>query len=174
MKTSGKLISGIMLTILLSVLITVSFAQNPNRPHHTGNFNQEMAPSQQPGSPAIPSPPSPPMPPRVDHQAPPQLELPGLTNEQQEKIHQSDLDHMKKMTPLHNQVNEKKARLQTILTTSPFDAKAAEQIADELGKTGTEILKETIRHDQELRNLLTPLQQIIFDSRPKPFLRREM
>ncbi len=103
----------------------------------------------------------------------PPLDLPDLSNEQREKIRISDLEHMKTMTPLHNQVREKKARLQTVLTTSPFDAKSADQLADELGKLGAAILKEMIRHDQGMRNLLSPDQQVIFDSRPKPFLRKK-
>jgi len=80
---------------------------------------------------------------------------------------------MKAMTPLFNQVREKKARLQTILATTPFDVKSADQVAEDLGKMETVILKELIRHDQTLRNLLTPEQQVVFDARPKPFLHRK-
>ena len=76
------------------------------------------------------------------------------------------------MTPLHNQVREKTARLQTVLTTSPFDTKSADQAAEELGKIETNILKENIRHDQALRTLLIPDQLVLFDARPKPFLRK--
>jgi hypothetical protein len=49
---------------------------------------------------------------------------------------------------------------------------AADLVADELGKIHTLVLKLMINQDQALRNLLTPDQQIIFDSRPKPFLRK--
>ena len=101
-----------------------------------------------------------------------QPDVPDLSNDQREKIRLQELEHMKTMMPLHNQVREKRARLQTILTTSPFDAKTADLVVDELGKTETAILMESIRHDQALRNILTPDQQVIFDSRPKPFLRR--
>ena len=80
---------------------------------------------------------------------------------------------MKAMTPLFNQVREKKSRLQTILATTPFDVKSADQVAEDLGKMETVILKELIRHDQALRNLLTPDQQVVFDARPKPFLQRK-
>jgi hypothetical protein len=48
--------------------------------------------------------------------------------------------------------------------------KDADQVADDIGKVASSILKQQIRHDQELRAILTPDQQIIFDSRPKPFL----
>ena len=68
------------------------------------------------------------------------------------------------MTPYRNKLREQHARLLTILTTVPFDQKLCDQLADEIGKTATAILKVRIRHDQELRNILTPDQQIIFDS----------
>ena len=72
---------------------------------------------------------------------------------------------------LRNQMLEKRIRLSSILTTMPIDNKAADQVADEIGKVAASILKAKIRHDLELRSLLTPDQQIIFDARPKPFLR---
>ena len=125
--------------------------------------------------PPPPDAPAPPPPPGQDiHESPmpPALNLPDITKDQQEKIHQAGLDHMKLMTPLHNQAREKKARLQTILTTTPFDSKSADLLAEELGKIKVNILKELIRHDQSLRSLLTPQQQVVFDSRPKPFLKK--
>jgi len=120
-----------------------------------------------------PPPPPPPLPAELYNQeAPvmPQLDLPDLSNDQREKIRLSDIEHLKTMTPLRNQVSEKKARLQTVLTTSPYDAKSSDLVVEELGKIETMIMKEMIRHDQALRNLLTPDQQVIFDSRLKPFL----
>ena len=179
MKTRNVKSKAIILTFLFSILITGLFAQRPNRPEHSQGANPGQgspAAASTPGSLMPPMPPPPPPPPPVadqpDSPIPPQLNLPDLTTEQQDKIHQADLDHMKTMTPLHNQIREKKARLQTVLTTSPFDAKAADQVAEELGKVETAILKEMIKHDQALRNLLSPAQQVLFDARPKPFLRR--
>jgi hypothetical protein len=46
-------------------------------------------------------------------------------------------------------------------------------VDDDIGNIEAGILKELIRHDQALRNLLTPEQQIMFDARPKPFLHRQ-
>ena len=170
MKAKRKITQGIATIILLAMMTSTVFAQNQARHGHPGKSDQEL------NAPAPPVPPAPPEPPSFDNPgapALPQLDLPGLTGDQKDKIYKSDMEHMKMMTPLHNQVAEKKARLQTLLTTMPFDAKAADQIAEELGKIGSNILKETISHDQELRNLLTPQQQVLFDTRPKPFLRRE-
>ena len=172
MKIKRKLVKGFVMTILLSLMITALFAQKPDNIDHPTRVSREFAPPPPP-PPNAPCPPPPPMADIQDDSEPPQLDIPGLSNDQKDKIHQANLEHMKTMTPLRNQVREKKARLQTVLTTSPFDNKTADQVAEELGKTGITILKETIRHDQELRNLLTLKQQIVFDARPKPFLRRD-
>jgi Spy/CpxP family protein refolding chaperone len=74
---------------------------------------------------------------------------------------------------LRNQVKEKTTRLQTVLTTQPFNEKEAFQLADEISKIRGSMLKTGIRHDQELRKILTPEQQILFDARPKPFLNQK-
>jgi hypothetical protein len=176
MKTRNINFKGIILTFLFSIFTSGLFAQRPYRPEHTQGANLEQGSSPAAITPGPLMPPPPPPPPPVadqpDSPLPPQLNLPDLTTEQLDKIRQAGLDHMKTMTPLRNQIREKKARLQTVLTTSPFDAKAADQVAEDLGKAETGILKEMIKHDQALRNLLTPAQQVLFDARPKPFLRR--
>ena len=100
------------------------------------------------------------------------LDLPDLTPDQLAKIKKTDLKNMAEMTPLRNQVREKRARLATIMATIPVELKQADILADEIGKTASAILKLQIRHDQELRAILTPDQQVLFDARPKPWLRR--
>ncbi len=170
MKTTMKILTGIMIMFLFTMMISNLFAQMPDRNDRPMKANQEQA---LPAPPMAPLPPPPPLPPPADNQdesAQPLLNFPDLTAEQQDKIHQADLNHMKIMTPMRNQIREKKARLQTILTTSPCDIKAGNQVADDIGAIEAGILKEMIRHDQELRNLLTPQQQVLFDTRPKPFL----
>ncbi|MCX6306779.1 MAG: hypothetical protein NT040_17575 [Bacteroidetes bacterium] len=169
MKSKTKHATTIVTTLILSLVITAVFAQKPYKPGHPEKANQEQALT----PPDAPPPPPPPPIGDIPPAAPPALDLPDLTDVQLEKIKQAGLDHMKIMTPMHNQVREKKARLQTILTTTPFEIKLSDQVAEELGKIETGILKEMIRHDQELRTLLTPAQQVIFDARPKPFLRRK-
>jgi Spy/CpxP family protein refolding chaperone len=170
MKTKQKIVTGILMTILFSMLMPTVFAQKPNKIYRPGMANQEQVSPLPPVPPPPPVPPAPPAPDMSGLPVPPQLNLPDLTSDQVENIRKADLEHMKAMTPLKNQVRENNARLQTILTTSPFDAKAADKVAEELGKSESAIIKEIIRHDQALRNLLTSQQQIIFDARPKPFL----
>jgi Spy/CpxP family protein refolding chaperone len=170
MKTLKRsILTGIMLTVLFSLVFSASYAQKTDK---SNRAEKEMVN------------PTPPDPPdgrtyhrhqevgRNDMRDARPLDLPNMTDEQKEKIKQARLENMKAMTPLKNQAREKKAKLQTLLTTTPVDLKMADQVADELGKIGTEIMKRMIRHDQEIRNLLTPEQQVMYDARPKPFLQK--
>jgi Spy/CpxP family protein refolding chaperone len=169
MKTNKLFLKSIILILLFSMILIEVSAQNRNEGNKgKGNPNEQLS-----SPPSPPSPPPPPPPPDVDQDdMHPPLNLPDLTDEQKEKIKKIDLKQLETMTPLRNQMREKRVRLSIILTTMPVDMKAADQAADEIGKIAASILKAQIRHDQELRNLLTPDQQIIFDSRPKPFLRK--
>lgn len=162
--------SGIILSLALFLLFVLSGTSG----YTQKQTDKRVVKQQQEVNPAIPDPPPPPPPPDIkETKRGHQPDLPGLTDEQREKIKQADLEHMKRMTPLRNQSREKMARLQTVLATTPFDAPAADQTADELGKIRTGMLKESIRHDRAVRELLTPEQQVIFDSKPKPFLKME-
>jgi hypothetical protein len=62
----------------------------------------------------------------------------------------------------------------SLLATQTVNMKEAESVADEIGKIQASILKQLIRHDQEIRSILTHDQQVIFDSKPKPFLKERM
>ena len=172
MKTNNFFIKGIILIILFSMILIEVSAQERNADLKVKKNPHEQAASPTP-PPSPPSPPPPPPPPDIDQDdMPPPLNLPDLTDDQKVKIDKLHLKQMESMTPLKNQIREKRARLATILTTTPVDMNAADLVADELGKIHTLILKLMISQDQALRNLLTPDQQIIFDSRPKPFLRK--
>ena len=171
MKTKQIILKGIILILFFGLILNQISAQNNNQVKEI-----KKNPKQQVTSPvSSPSPPPPPPPvPDIDPDyPPPPLDLPDLTVEQKEKIKKTDLKQMAAMTPLRNQMREKRVRLASILTTMPMDIALADQLADEIGKLASAILKLQIRHDQELRNILTPDQQIIFDSRPKPFLKRK-
>ncbi len=100
-------------------------------------------------------------------------ELPELSAEQKEKMKALDLQKISEVTPLRNQLMEKRTRLRTLLSTQPFNEKEAFQVVDELEKLESSIMKTEIRHHQKVRTILTPEQQIIFDAKPVPFLRKE-
>ncbi len=177
MKTQARIINKVILMLIAGMFAMTATAQNihqdmsGSKTAHTQNT--PTAPTEPAVLPAPPLPPSPPPPPAMEemNEHPPMLDLPDLTPDQLDKIKKCDLKHISEMTPLKNQMREKNARLSTILITMPFDQKQADQLADEIGKTAASILKALIRHDQELRSMLTPDQQVIFDSRPKPWLR---
>lgn len=161
----------ILLTACFSLLVAGAFAQNNSR----DDAPKAIAPVNRQDR-EVPPPPPPPSgdaiqhPDQNDDEGPMALNLPDLTDDQQAKIKKSDLKNLQTMTPLKNQMREKRARLATLLATPPVNLKEADMVADEIGTLMTSIMKQQIRHDQEIRSFLTPDQQIIFDARPKPFL----
>jgi Spy/CpxP family protein refolding chaperone len=164
MKTMKAIAGGIIMITMFALVINTANAQATGQ----GRVNKQVQPQEEL---LPPSPPPPPPPPDVKReQEHPKLELPDMTDAQRESIKKADLKNMQVMTPLKNQMREKKARLASILATGPFDQNAADQVADDIGKLASSLLKAQIRHDQELRGILTPDQQIIFDAKPKPFL----
>jgi Spy/CpxP family protein refolding chaperone len=119
-------------------------------------------------------PPPPPPPPPDDpegFQGPARgLDIPDLTEDQQAKIKKIQLTSMEKMTPLKNQLHEKKARLGSLLTAKPADMNEAGKIADEIGDLMARMLKNKMEADQAIRAVLTDDQRVVFDAKPKPFL----
>lgn len=176
MKTKNRISIPIAIILFFSMIIMNAYAQDRHQAQGKSQNQSEdnLMPPQPPAHGLNPDKQDRPNHPQGEgfEEAPAPLDLPGMTPEQHEKIKKAHLKQVSDMTPLKNQLREKKARLETLLTTMPFDQKQADEVADELGKTGTAILKIQIRHDQELRNLLTPDQQVIFDARPKPWLNK--
>ncbi len=161
----------IVLTIVLSMMACGAYAQNkedaPNAARPMDRHDLQVAPVPPPPP---PPPPAPDAPDQIDDHGPMPLDLPDLTADQQAKISKIDLKNIEAMTPLKNQMREKRAKMATLLSTQPVNLKEADLAADEIGKIMVSMMKLQIRHDQELRTVLTPDQQIIFDARPKPFL----
>ena len=166
MKTNMSITSRIITVLFFSMmLITVTAQQRGETPPPPKSEFQQATPH------FIPQPPQPPMEVELPEPPPPLLPgIPDLLPEQKEKIQQTNLKQLKAVTPLRNQIREKSARLNSLLTTQPVNLKETDQIADEIGQLRASILKLRIKHDQELRAILTPDQQIIFDAKPKPFL----
>ena len=174
MKTIALNVKWIMLTLLFSVMVTGIFAQGGNDPQNQKQRHDQPR-GQNQERPLPPGPPEPPAPPDMDQPGdfnPPPFFLPDLTDDQKDKIHKVELKQIEAMTPLKNQMKEKRARLNTIVTTMPVDLKGAELMADEIGKITASMIKVNIKTDQEIRALLTPDQQVLFDARPKPFMKR--
>lgn len=96
--------------------------------------------------------------------------LPNLTDTQKKQMEELRTKHLAAVTPLRNQLMEKKAHLQTLLTTATVDNKEIDKTINDIAALETSKLKEAVNHDQQIRAILTPEQRVIFDSKPKPFL----
>ena len=88
-----------------------------------------------------------------------------LTEEQQASVADLRTTHLKEMMDLRNKLREKRARLQTLTTGDNYDKNAVESVIDEMGEIHTQLLKERTSHRQDVRNLLTEEQQVLFDAR---------
>jgi len=98
------------------------------------------------------------------HQGGQMMNLPDLTDEQRTQIRDIMLNTRKEMLPIQNELREKQAQLRTLTTGENIDMDAANTVIEEIGALRTEMMKNRIASRQEIRNLLTEEQRIIFDS----------
>jgi Spy/CpxP family protein refolding chaperone len=92
--------------------------------------------------------------------------IPNLTEEQQTKIHELRMVHMKAMLKYKNEINEKEARLNTLQTEDNADMDKIYKVIDEIGALETEMNKKKALLHQEIRKLLNDEQRVFFDTRP--------
>ncbi len=92
--------------------------------------------------------------------------IPDLTEEQEAKIKELRVDHLKEMKSFRNQMNELRARKRTFMTSDNADLKEINSVIDQMTEIQNQMMKATAKHRQEIRNLLTDEQRIFFDSRP--------
>ena len=88
-----------------------------------------------------------------------------LSDEQKTQIDKLRLDIQKKILPLKNELDEKKAKMKTLNTAENVDMKAINALIDDIGKLKTQMTKEKASHRQEVRKILTEEQRIKFDLR---------
>ncbi len=91
--------------------------------------------------------------------------IPDLTEEQKDKIKSLHVDHMKSILPLENQLDEKKARLKSLTTAENVNLEKVDEVIDEITSIDNKIMKSRVRHGQDIRNILTEEQRIIFNSK---------
>ncbi len=89
----------------------------------------------------------------------------NLTDEQKTKISDLKLTLQKDILPLKTELQSKMAELRLLKTENNPDLKKIDQSIEESQKIRTKIQKATVRHQLEIRKLLTPEQQKIWDSR---------
>lgn len=91
--------------------------------------------------------------------------LPGITQEQLDKIDALHVEKLKENQQLRNQLNEKRARLRTLSTADQPDSKAIDATIDEMTVLRAAIQKNNMAKMQEIRQLLTDEQRVVFDAR---------
>lgn len=141
--------------ILIAVMVAatgMSYAQTPGccDKEKAAEWKDEMnKPCHMPGRPG-----------GMDHKP----MIPDLTDEQKEKIEVLSTDHMQEMLELKNEINEKHARLQTLTTAEKVNMSEVNKVIDSIGALQTKIMKMQVKHRQEIRELLTDKQRVIFDA----------
>jgi Spy/CpxP family protein refolding chaperone len=90
--------------------------------------------------------------------------IPNLTTDQQTKIEKQRTTQWKEMQNYRNQLNEKRARLQTLRSVDNADMSTINKTIDEIGVIQTSMQKKREQHFQDVRNLLTDDQRVYFDN----------
>ena len=88
----------------------------------------------------------------------------GLSDEQKNQIADLRLKLQKEILPLRAEIQSKMAELKILQTEANANLKKIDGKIDEISKIKARIQKARIRHRLEVRKLLTPEQQKIFDT----------
>jgi Spy/CpxP family protein refolding chaperone len=163
-------------SIMLGMIIALTTLSLVAQQSEYGNTKKKVRKAQQeaamlPAEPGMPAPPPPPLPDGMNEDTPPHPMIPGLSDDQKKQMKEIHLKQVASMTPLRNKVLEKTAKLNSVLSSGTYDDKEAGQLADDLGALKASMLKVSIETHRKIRAILTPEQQIIFDSKPKKFLK---
>jgi Spy/CpxP family protein refolding chaperone len=146
-----------LMSVMAMFLVGFSYAQDNTAPAPVPQ-NAEMGPHHQAGKGHHPFK-------RGEHAF-----LPNLTEQQQQQIKELRTKHQQAMLPLENQLNEKNARLKTLLSVQNQNNKDIDKVLADISEIQASILKEKVAHYQSIQVLLTPEQRVAFDSKPVPFL----
>jgi len=91
--------------------------------------------------------------------------IPNLTADQKAKIEISRVKHIKEVTPLRNELAEKKAHLRTLNSVEKPDINAINKTIDEISVLQSKIMKSNASHRIEVASNLTDEQKVFFNSR---------
>ncbi|HPD95148.1 MAG TPA: Spy/CpxP family protein refolding chaperone [Tenuifilaceae bacterium] len=92
--------------------------------------------------------------------------IPNLTDEQKQKIDDLRVKHIKEVTPIKNELNEKRAHLHTLETADKPNLNEINKTIDEISALRAEIMKKNAAHRLDVASLLTDEQRVFFNSRP--------
>lgn len=91
--------------------------------------------------------------------------LPDLTDAQKDQMQAIHIKSMKATQPLKNELMEKKAHLNTLNSADKADMKAINNQIDEIATIQASMQKVRAASKQEVRNMLTDDQRVMFDAR---------
>ncbi len=90
--------------------------------------------------------------------------IPNLTADQITKIDKLRTAHWKEMQNSHNQLAEKRARLQSLRTADDADINSINETIDEISVIQASMQKNREQHFQDIRILLTEDQRVYYDN----------
>ncbi len=91
------------------------------------------------------------------------LSIPDLSDEQKEQISQLRIKHFKEVKGLKNELNEKMAKHQTLITADEANLDEINKNIDEITQIKNKLMKAKAAHQQAIRALLTEEQKVLFD-----------
>ncbi|MEE4176915.1 MAG: Spy/CpxP family protein refolding chaperone [Bacteroides sp.] len=102
------------------------------------------------------------------------LNIDNLTAEQEAKIQSLRTAQLEQRLKFRNQMDELRARKQTLMTEKNPDMNAVNAVIDQMTTLRGEMAKQAVEHRQEIRNLLTDEQRVKFDARTQQGPRQGM
>jgi len=81
-----------------------------------------------------------------------------LSDEQKEEMRSLRADHQKEMRYQHSLINEKNARLRTLMSAPEHDKDAIEMVIDDISGLKGELMKKQIANKEEMKSILSPEQ----------------
>ncbi|MBT3231224.1 MAG: Spy/CpxP family protein refolding chaperone [Calditrichaeota bacterium] len=88
-----------------------------------------------------------------------------LNEKQQAKFQKMGRDHQRAMLELKTESAGTHDKVKLLLTADKFDKKTADALANKMGELNTKRMQMKFAHVREMRDLLTPEQQIKFDKK---------
>lgn len=99
--------------------------------------------------------------------------IPDLTDKQKTEIKTLRITHMKEVQQLQNQIDIKRAELKALQTQDKVDMDAVNGKISEKAALRTELEKKKASFRQNVRNLLTDEQKIMFDKKMSHHMKGE-
>ncbi len=89
--------------------------------------------------------------------------IPNLTEEQKTQIDAINLKYKKEVLPLHNEIREMRAKITTLTTQDKVNLEEVYALIDAIALKHAEIEKKRTAKHNDIRNLLTEEQRVVFD-----------